>query len=200
MSLEHVSTQEVPCVTGVIVRAVETYVTAPDHRRPRLAHRSRQTGGLRIVEDHDVPRMHELDQLGGVGGQGLVVDLVLGGAQRTTVACETVQAVVNALGDHEELGTAGDHRPSGVDAGAPGIAEQRPQHLDDAAALCGRVHVPDDLTVKITSTVGDQIAQRLELADREHRLEAQRIHRFDRHMLQGRHNTPLPLLSVDPPR
>jgi hypothetical protein len=80
--------------------------------------------------------------------------------------------------------------------------EQRPEHLDDAAALCGRVRFPDDLTVKVTSTVGDQIAQRLELAKREHRLEARRIDRFDRYVSQGRHTTPLPsplpLLSTDP--
>jgi hypothetical protein len=80
--------------------------------------------------------------------------------------------------------------------------EQRPEHLDAAAALCGRVRFPDDLTVKVTSTVGDQIAQRLELAKREHRLEARRIDRFDRYVSQGRHTTPLPsplpLLSTDP--
>ena len=147
------------------------------------------------MEDHDVLRMHELDQLERVGDQGLVVDLVLGGTQRTTVSREPVQAIVNALGDQEELGIPGDHRPSGVDAHASAISEQGAQHLGDAAAVRGRVHVPDDAAVEPASGFGDQVAQRLELPYREHRLEAQGIHRVDIHMLQGWHIDPL--LRVD---
>jgi hypothetical protein len=79
-----------------------------------------------------------------------------------------VQAIVNALGGQEELGIPGDDRPSGVDAQASAISEQGPQHLGDAAAVCGRVHVPDDAAVEPASGVGDQVARRFELPYQEH--------------------------------
>ena len=64
-----------------------------------------------------------------------LVDGALGLAQRPAVARRPVQAVVQALGEAEELGVAVDDHPAGVDAGAAHVADQRAQHLGDAAAV-----------------------------------------------------------------
>jgi hypothetical protein len=87
----------------MIVGDVEADVTAPHDRRPRLAHRRRQPGRLRIVQDHDVRRMHELRQLPRARRQRLLVDPALGVSQRAPVAGEPVQAIVYPLRDGEEL-------------------------------------------------------------------------------------------------
>ena len=98
----------------------------------------------------------ELRELARVRGQRPLVDLALGVAERTAVAVEAMQAVMDPLRDLEELRLPGDHRPARVDAGAAAVAEQRPQHLDDAAALRGRVDIPDHSAVQLPRGLLDQ--------------------------------------------
>ena len=64
---------------------------------------------------------------------------------------------MDPLGDPEEVGVAADRRPSGVDAGAARVGEQRLQHLGHAAAARGRVDVPDDASREQRSALGDRL-------------------------------------------
>ncbi len=65
-------------------------------------------------------------------------------AERPAVAVVSVQPVVQALGDAEELRGAVDHDPARVAAAAARVADQRAQHLGDAATMSRRVDVPED--------------------------------------------------------
>jgi hypothetical protein len=51
--------------------------------------------------------------------------------------------VVQALGDHEELGVTGDDQPADRDAEILNVSDQYLQHLRDPAADRGRADVPD---------------------------------------------------------
>ena len=102
MRIEHIPTQEIPCLVRMTVGDVETDVTAPDDGRPGLPHRRRQPSRLGIVQDHDVPRMHQSCELLRGPDQRLLVDLALGVAQGAAVSGESVQAIVQPLGDGKE--------------------------------------------------------------------------------------------------
>ena len=118
--------------------------------------------------------------------QGGFVDLALVGAQWAAVAGKPVQVVVYALGDLEERGLSCDHDPPCVDTGPAAVAEQWSQHLDHAAALAGRVDVPDHAAMQFARGMGDQVEQSLVLAGREHRCEALGRHRVNGLVLKGR--------------
>ena len=141
--------QEVPCVPHPCVGAIGTDVAAPDHRhvgerRDPLAH----AGRLRVVEVDDVTGLDQLGKGLGVLPADLEVLGMLGLAQRRADAVGAVQAVVEALGDPEELGVAADDHPAHVGAGSARVGEQRVQQLGDAAADLGRVEMPDDTAVE----------------------------------------------------
>jgi hypothetical protein len=55
----------------------------------------------------------------------------------------TVDLVVQAFGDREELGVAGDHKPANQDVEIADVPDQHLQHLSDPAAGSGRVDVPN---------------------------------------------------------
>jgi hypothetical protein len=78
--VEHVASQEVPglagIVVGIVVGMVKADVAAPNHGRARRAHRRGETGRLRIMEDHDVLRLNEPGELGGVRSHCALVDLL----------------------------------------------------------------------------------------------------------------------------
>ncbi|HET6867356.1 MAG TPA: protein kinase [Solirubrobacteraceae bacterium] len=69
----------------------------------------------------------------------------------------------------------------------PAVAEQRPQHLDHPAALCGRVHIPDHAAVQLARGLLDQPEQRLIFTPREHRRKSLGRHGGNRLVLKGRH-------------
>lgn len=56
-----------------------------------------------------------------------------------------MQGVVEASGEVEEVQRGVEDEPAGVDAGAAGVEEDRPKHLGHAAALSGRIDVPDNI-------------------------------------------------------
>ena len=102
MRVEHIPTQEIPRLASMTVGDIETDVTAPDDGRPGLPHRRGQPSRLGIVQDHDVPRMHQPSELLRGPDQRPLVDLALGVAQRTAVSGEPVQAIVQPLRDGKE--------------------------------------------------------------------------------------------------
>ena len=72
---------------------------------------------------------------------------VLRVAEWAAVARRPVEVVVESLGDHEEVGVALDHQPSGIDADPPDVREQRLEEFGDAPAGRGRVdveHLPSE--------------------------------------------------------
>ena len=108
---------------------------------PAFDHRGREAGGLRIVDQDDVVRPDEREQLVGVLAQRLLVVFSLGVSECAAVAGRAVKPVVDALGDLEEGGVTLDHEPADVEAGAATVGEKGLQHLGDPAAGRGRVDV-----------------------------------------------------------
>ena len=102
-----------------------------------------QAGRLRVVQHDDVPGAHEREQLLRVPAQHALVVAALARAELAAVAGRAVDPVVDPLRDREELRVALDDEPTRVDAGGAHVGKQRLQHLGDAAAGRGRVHVPD---------------------------------------------------------
>jgi hypothetical protein len=111
------------------------------------------------VQQHDVRRRHARGELLARGGGDPLVDAALGLAERPAVARVAVQPVVNALGEVEEVRLAVHHDPAGVDSGALRVADQRAQHLGDAAAECGRVDVPEDTTAQQLVPAGERLTE-----------------------------------------
>src|SRR5207253_3218052 len=88
--IQDIATQEIPGLTSMVVGGVETNVTTPHHRRPRLSHCLRQPGRLGIMQDHDVVRTHQLREALRTRRQGPLVNLALAVAQRAAVPGESV--------------------------------------------------------------------------------------------------------------
>ena len=137
-----VGPQERPADVGEVSGCVAADVAAPDDVGAGLAQHPRQSGGLRVVQQDDVPGPHHRPEDLEVLGEHLVVVLLLGHAQRAAVAGHPVQHVVQPLGDGEELGVTAQHQPAGLHPGALGVGQQRLEHLGDATALRRGVDVP----------------------------------------------------------
>jgi hypothetical protein len=54
-----------------------------------------------------------------------------------------MQAVMDALGQREELAIASDHLPARVNACPARVGQERGEHLGHTAATGGGAHVPD---------------------------------------------------------
>ncbi len=176
----------------MLVRHVEPDVAAPDDLRARGAHGAGHPGGLRVVQDHDVVGPQQRRQLvGGVAERRLVraPRLVV---ERQAVAGGSVQAVVDALRDLEERRVAVDHGPARVDAGAAGVADERPQQLRDAAAARGRVDVPDDARAEDLARLLDAGTELGQLRGGEHVGEVLGTDGGDVDVLKHRFSVPYP--------
>ena len=112
----------------------------PPARRPGQGRR--QPGGLRVVQQHDIARADQPEQLVRVRGEDLRVVAGVGAAQRPAAGV-TVNLVVQPLGDREEFRVAADHHPAGRDVQARAVPHEHLQHLGDPAADRGRIDVPD---------------------------------------------------------
>ena len=143
VGLLDVAAQEVPGAADELVGLVDSDVAAPDDLEPGPLHRRRQPSRLRVVQVDDVVGLAEANELGAGRRQGRLVEPARLLVEVTAVAGVAVEAVVDALGDGEELGCLAQHDPAGVDAGAANVGEQRPQHLRHAAATEGGADVPD---------------------------------------------------------
>ena len=91
----------------------------------------------------------------GARAQRLLVDPTRLGVQRSAVTRRPVQAVVYPLGHLEEPGVPRDDDPARVEAGTDPVADQRAQHLGDAAAVRRRVDVPDRHAVQEAAQPGE---------------------------------------------
>jgi hypothetical protein len=93
------------------------------------------------VQQHDVARPDPLEQLHRVGAQNppIVISLRVAESRPVTV---TVDAVVQPLGDREELCVAVDDQPPDRYAEIVHVPHERMQHFGDATTYGGGVHVP----------------------------------------------------------
>ena len=144
VGLLDVGAEEVPGAAGELVRLVDPDVAAPDDRGPRLLHRrrpARPSGGRAGRRRRRSAEAGELRRWSPPGSPRRAARA--SSPSVAAVAGVAVEAVVDALGDGEELGCLAQHDPAGVDAGAAHVGEQRPQHLRHAAAAEGGADVPD---------------------------------------------------------
>ena len=118
-------------------------MAAPDHRDATLGEHRGQRRGLRIVQDHHVPRGDLIEEGGGVAGHHSGHQLLLRRRQPTVITLAAVQPVVQPLGQREEHRVALDDEPPARDTHAEREGQQDVEHLRDAAARSGRVHVDD---------------------------------------------------------
>lgn len=95
------------------------------------------------MEDDDVTWPNPWHERRRVVGQRVLIDPAGLCIEWNTVALEPVQPVVDALGHAVESRGAVDDDPAGIETHATCIADERAEELDDSAAACGRVHVPD---------------------------------------------------------
>jgi hypothetical protein len=145
-------------------------VRTPDDRCADVPQAGDHAGGLRIVQKHDVVGADARRQQLCVGGAATLVDGALGIAQRTAVARVAVQAVVQALGQREELRVARHHHPACVETGATHVTDQRAQHLGDAAAS-SRVDVPERPLIQQLAAARDRALEPCQALGRKHLAE-----------------------------
>ena len=186
----HVAEEEVPRLARAVVGHVEADVRAPDDGHARLDQRRDHAGGLGVVQQHDVAGPHALREQVGVLGRDGLVDGPLGVAQRAAVAGEAVQAVVQALGDAEEVLVAADRHPARVDLHAARVADQRAQHLGDPATVRGGVDVPEDAIGQQLAPVRDRLLELRQALRREDVTEALGIQRRDLDVLESHGRDP----------
>src|SRR5450432_3809769 len=94
---------------------------------------------------------------------------------------------MDPLSENEEVLVTPDHHPARVDARPARVGEQRNEHLGHAAALGGRVDVPQDAPVKRLAAALHRTQQALVVLVREHRLKALQVQCANGHVRQGGH-------------
>jgi hypothetical protein len=134
-----------------------------------------QPGGLGIVQDHHVARLHPLLQL----SKGLLERLPVAGSCRLVelapVAGLAMQQVMDALGDGKELLVALEHHPAGIDARTGQVAEQEVQHLGDPTALLGRVDLPQPPATQPLGRLRQPVQEAAAVVRVKHGLEPSRV-------------------------
>ena len=198
IGVQHVSAQKAPRAPGAVVGVIQADVAAPDHERAVAPSGIDQPRGLRVVQDHDVPRTYERGKLCRVGSKRPLIDCALTVGQLAAVAIDAVQMIVDSLRDAEEVGACRDHHPTGVDPTIAGVTEQRAEQLDDAAASGGRVDVPDHTPLQSSRGGFDQFQEVLVFGRRDHRLEPMRIDWRNRDVFELCHRRALSCQSRTP--
>ena len=94
------------------------------------------------MDDHHVFGLDQLPELGGIALGHLVKHAAGVLVQFSAVARRAVQEIVDPFGEDKEVVVTRDHHPARVDAGPARVGEERDEHLGHAAALGGRVDVP----------------------------------------------------------
>ena len=175
----HVRADELPRALRPLVRAVVPHVAPPDHPRADIAERREEPGGLWVVDEHHVAAAHPPAHVLDVRGDRPVVVRPLGLAEIAAVAGGAVEAVVDALGDREELGIARNDNPIRRDPDAARVAEQCPEHLGDPAAGGRGVHVHDASGPEPRLEGDCEGEERVDALEPDDRLEPIRVERWN---------------------
>ena len=147
----------------VVIGSLGADMASPDDAGARRLERRDESGRLRVVQDHDIAGAHARHQLGRIACHGRPIGLLFGGTERLPIAGIAVQEVVQPFGDAEEALIAADDEPTRVDAGTPGIGDQRAEHFRDAAADRGGIDVPHDPSSQEIAATGDAVVERLDV-------------------------------------
>ena len=91
----------------------------------------------------------DVDEFLDVASQGVLVDAVVQPRRAGRHRLCAIQMIVETLRDLEEPRVAFDHEPTRVDPTPRDVCEQRLEHLGNAAARRGRVHVQDRAPVEV---------------------------------------------------
>ena len=118
-------------------------MAAPHDRNAEGPKAVDHAGGLGVVEQNDVAGADHVDHRGDVGIDDPLVAGSFACAEGTAIAGVTMQQVVHALGDREELRFAVEDQPPVLDLRPPAVGQQCLEHLGDAAPVGGGVDVPD---------------------------------------------------------
>ena len=144
-----VGAEELPAALGVLVRRVDADMAAPDDACARAPHGRGQPGGLRVVQHDDVAGPDDVEQL---------VDVALAGSPRSRRRSARRAGRRRprvpyrwlwrrfVISKNRGLPSITTQRASTPDATR--VREQRLQHLGNAAARRGRVHVQDRAPVE----------------------------------------------------
>ena len=103
-------------------------VAAPRHPGAGPCQCRGQPGGLRIVQQDQIPRPYLVEQLGSVRGEHPRVMAGLGLVERAA-GFLAVDLVVQAFRDHKELGITGDHAPADPDIKILDVPDEHVEHL-----------------------------------------------------------------------
>ncbi len=152
VDIVEVRAQELPRSFRLRVHGVGAHMAAPHHDHPRSRERLREPCGLGIVQQDDVARSDQRQQLVGVGAQDLLVVTPFVASERAAVAGRAMEVVVDALRDLEEVRIALDDDPLGVDARTAGVRQERAEHLGDPATGRGRVDVQHDASGQLLAS------------------------------------------------
>jgi hypothetical protein len=134
-------------------------------------------GGLRVMDEYDVPLPDLAADPSEIRRDGPLVGRSLARAELSRVPGRAVETVVDSLGDGEEVGLARDDEPLGLDAGTADVAEERRQHLGDAASGRGRVDVHHPAAAEELPQAGGGPHQRVAPLRTDQRLETAQVQR-----------------------
>ena len=134
--------QKAPPCPGGVVFPIHADMAAPRHLRARSRQHLGQPGGLRVVQQNQIPRPYLVEQFDGVRGENPCV--MTGGAPAEWATRDlAMDLIVQALGGQEELGITADHPPADLDIESLDVADEHLQHLCHPAADRGRTDIPD---------------------------------------------------------
>ena len=140
-----------------------------------LRERSYEARRLRVVDDHDVASSDRTADECAVGRERLLVDRALFLAELSAVAWRAVETIVDPLCHGEELAVALDDDPLGFETDPTHVAEQRREHLRDAAAGGCRVHVDDASSPEERAESRRGLEERVDPGLSNERLEPARV-------------------------
>jgi hypothetical protein len=172
-------------------RLVDAYVEPPHDVCPRRGERGRETGGLGVVQHHDIARPHPVPQRFPLARHHRGVDLPLDLAERPTVTGLLVESVVQALRHLEEVAIASDDEPVHVDACAGHVGQQRVQQLGHPATRRRRVDMPQRAPAQDRACPGEHRIEPLTVGCAEDPLKGVGGAQTYRHDLHGRTGYPL---------
>jgi hypothetical protein len=116
---------------------------------------------LGVVEHHHVIRPDDLQDLSGIPSHDRDIVIPITIRETQAVPHPTMEVVVNAFGDREEVLVALDDQPARIDACSPLVTKKGLQHLSDPPTRLRRIDVPGDATAQDIPSVLHRVTKAL---------------------------------------